>query len=51
MARISEALTAYRICAKAEGRSPATVSWVEDAVRQKDLVLERRTYRNPFGPL
>lgn len=33
MARISEALTAYRICAKAEGRSPATVSWVEDAVR------------------
>jgi integrase/recombinase XerD len=30
---LSDALTAYRICAKAEGKSPRTVSWVTDAIR------------------
>ena len=33
MTRLSDALTAYRICSKAEGKSPATVSWVADAIR------------------
>ena len=28
MTTISEALTAYRICAQAEGRSPRTVQWI-----------------------
>jgi integrase/recombinase XerD len=30
---LSEALAAYRICAKAEGKSPKTVAWIADAVR------------------
>ena len=30
---ISEALTAYRICAKAEGRSPKTLDWITSSVR------------------
>ncbi len=29
----SDALAAYRICAKAEGKSPKTVNWIGDAVR------------------
>ncbi len=32
MTTLSEALAAYRICAKAEGTSPDTVDWVTDAV-------------------
>jgi len=30
---LSDAVTAYKICAKAEGKSPKTISWVTDAVR------------------
>jgi len=30
---LSEALTAYRICAKAEGKSARTIDWVTDSVR------------------
>ena len=30
---LSDALTAYTICAKAERKSPETISWVRDAVR------------------
>jgi len=30
---LSDALTAYTICAKAERKSPKTISWVRDAVR------------------
>jgi len=26
-------MTAYRICAKAEGKSPKTIAWTTDAVR------------------
>ncbi len=33
MPSFSDAVTAYRICANAEGKSPATVTWVCDAVR------------------
>ena len=32
MATISEALVAYRICAKAEGKSPSTVRWITSSV-------------------
>ena len=32
MPLFSDALTAYRFCANAEGKSPATVKWVCDAV-------------------
>ncbi|MCJ7575501.1 MAG: tyrosine-type recombinase/integrase [Dehalococcoidia bacterium] len=32
MTRISDALTAYRICAKAEGKSPRTIGWVTSSV-------------------
>ena len=34
MATISEGLTAYRICAQAEGRSPKTILWITSSVRQ-----------------
>ena len=30
---ISEALTAYRICAQAEGRSPRTIEWITSSMR------------------
>jgi site-specific recombinase XerD len=30
--RVSEGLTAYRICAKAEGKSPRTIGWVTSSV-------------------
>jgi len=30
---LSEALTAYRICARAEGKSPRTIEWVSSSVR------------------
>jgi len=30
---ISEALTAYCICARAEGRSPRTIEWITSSVR------------------
>jgi len=30
---LSDALAAYRICAKAEGKSPKTVDWIADAIR------------------
>jgi site-specific recombinase XerD len=30
--RVSEALTAYRICARAEGKSPRTIGWVTSSV-------------------
>jgi site-specific recombinase XerD len=33
LATLSDALTAYSICAKAEGKSPRTVSWTGDAIR------------------
>ena len=33
MSSLSDALTAYTICAKAERKSPETISWVRDAVR------------------
>lgn len=33
MATLSDALTAYRICAKAEARSPRTIGWITSAVR------------------
>ncbi len=33
MATLPDALAAYRICAKAEAKSPKTVSWVTDAIR------------------
>ncbi len=33
MTTLSDALTAYRICTKAEGKSPKTVDWVCDTVR------------------
>ena len=33
MTTLSDALVAYHICAKAEGKSPRTVSWVTDAIR------------------
>jgi len=33
MATLSEAVAAYRICAKAEGKSPRTADWTCDAVR------------------
>jgi hypothetical protein len=33
MATLADALTAYRICAKAEGKSYKTVDWVCDTVR------------------
>ena len=32
MATLSEALTAYRICAQAEGKSPQTLRWVRSSV-------------------
>ena len=32
MAKISQAVTAYRICAQAEGRSPKTVQWIVSSV-------------------
>lgn len=32
MATLSDALTAYRICAKAEARSPRTIGWITSAV-------------------
>ncbi|UCG82808.1 MAG: hypothetical protein JSW38_11585, partial [Dehalococcoidia bacterium] len=32
MATISEALAAYRICARAEGRSPKTIGWITSSV-------------------
>lgn len=33
MATLSEALTAYRICAKAEGKSARTIQWITSSVR------------------
>ena len=33
MTTISEALTAYRICAQAEGRSPRTIEWITSGMR------------------
>ena len=33
MTTLSDALVAYHICAKAEGMSPRTISWVTDAIR------------------
>ena len=33
MSTLSEALTAYKICARAEGRSPRTIDWVASSVR------------------
>lgn len=33
MATISDALTAYHICARAEGKSPRTVEWVTSSMR------------------
>jgi site-specific recombinase XerD len=30
--RLSDALTAYRICARAEGKSPRTIGWVTSSV-------------------
>ena len=33
MATLSDALTAYRICAQAEGRSPRTIEWITSSVR------------------
>ena len=30
--KLSEALTAYRICAKAEGKSPRTIQWITSSV-------------------
>ena len=32
MTTLSDALTAYRICAKAEGKSPRTIQWVTSSV-------------------
>ena len=32
MTKLSDALTAYRICAKAEGKSPRTIGWVTSSV-------------------
>ena len=33
MATLSDGLTAYRVCAKAEGRSPRTIEWVTSSMR------------------
>ncbi|MBI4332134.1 MAG: tyrosine-type recombinase/integrase [Chloroflexi bacterium] len=33
MTTLSQALAAYRTCAKAEGKSPKTVSWITDSLR------------------
>ena len=33
MTTLSDALTAYKICARAEGKSPKTIDWIADAVR------------------
>jgi len=30
--KLSDALTAYRICAKAEGKSPRTIGWITSSV-------------------
>ena len=32
MATLSEALSAYRICAQAEGKSPKTIRWIMSSV-------------------
>ena len=32
MTTLSDALTAYRLCARAEGRSPRTIQWVTSSV-------------------
>ena len=32
MTTLAEALTAYRICAQAEGKSPKTVQWIMSSV-------------------
>jgi len=33
LATLSDGLTAYRVCAKAEGRSPRTIEWVTNSMR------------------
>ena len=52
MATLADGLAAYRICAKAEGKSYKTVDWVCDAVRYfseflgdqaRDLLVSKAT--------
>ena len=33
MSTLSDALTAYRICAQAEGKSPRTIQWITSSIR------------------
>jgi len=33
LTRLSDALTAYRICAQAEGKSPRTIQWITSSIR------------------
>ena len=33
LSTLSDALTAYRICAQAEGRSPRTIQWITSSIR------------------
>jgi len=34
--RLSDALTAYRICARAEGKSPRTIGWVTSSLNSTE---------------
>ena len=55
MTRLSDALTAYRICARAEGKSPRTIGWVmavgpagERLLRYAAVMVDGPLYR-AFG--